>query len=53
MRKLLELRLRFNLMRRMRKNPHIFEGFLMKGFRGYSNYTLEELEEETKQTFNK
>jgi hypothetical protein len=51
MRKLIELKLTFNLMRRLRRNPDLFEGLLMRGFKGYKNYTLDELENETKETF--
>ena len=51
MRKILELRLTYNLMRRLRRNPNLFEGLLMGGFRGYRNYTLNELESEIKETF--
>jgi hypothetical protein len=53
MRKLIELRLAFNMMRRLRRNPNLFEGLLMKGFKGYRNYTLNELENETNETFGK
>ena len=38
-------------MRRLRKNPNLFEGFILGGFKGYKNYTLNELEDETNQTF--
>ena len=51
MRNLIELKLTFNLMRRLRKNPNLFEGFILGGFKGYKNYTLNELEDETNQTF--
>jgi hypothetical protein len=51
MRKLIELRLAFNMMRRLRRNPNLFEGLLIGGFKGYKNYTLNELENETNETF--
>ncbi len=53
MRKLIELRLAFNMMRRLRRNPNLFEGLLIGGFKGYKNYTLNELENETTETFGK
>lgn len=51
MRKLIELRLAFNMMRRLRKDSDLFKGLLMGGFKGYKNYTLNELENETNETF--
>ena len=50
LRALLELRLMSNMVRKLRRNPDLFEGFIMKGFKGYSNYTLEELESEYNDT---
>ena len=44
LRALIELRLMSNMVRKLRRNPDLFDGFIMKGFKGYSNYTLEELE---------